>query len=167
MINIIKMVYLFYLTHTNGWWNWTLDLREPFTQSQAPAIYCFPSLNNSEFTNSNSTFDNLSVLKICHNDEECHSVVRCQFHQHFTSSIFIWKSIEQLFCTYHLGLYFFGARKLARRKEIGAKAARKMLVILTTIGCVPTENFQTISSINLFFQLELLFWWRLSFQVYA
>ena len=40
---------------------------------------------------------------------------RCQFHQHFTSSFFIRKSFEQLFCTYSLGLYFFGARILAQK----------------------------------------------------
>ena len=34
-------------------------------------------------------------------------------------------SLEQLFCTYGLGLYFFW------QKEIGSKAARKMLVKLT------------------------------------
>ena len=37
----------------------------------------------------------------------------CQFHQHFTSSFFIQKLFEQLFCTYILGLYFLGTRKLA------------------------------------------------------
>ena len=40
---------------------------------------------------------------------------RCQFHQHFTSSFFVQKSFEQLFCTYGLGLYFFGQRKLAQK----------------------------------------------------
>ena len=40
---------------------------------------------------------------------------RCQFHQHFTCSFFIWKSFKKLFCTYCLGLYFFGGRKLAQK----------------------------------------------------
>ena len=40
---------------------------------------------------------------------------RCQFHQHFMSSFFVGKSFEQLFCTYNLGLYLFGARKSAQK----------------------------------------------------
>ena len=40
--------------------------------------------------------------------------IRYQFHQHFTSSFFIRKSFKQLFCTYGLGLYFFGKRKLVQ-----------------------------------------------------
>ena len=40
---------------------------------------------------------------------------RCQFHQHFTSSFFVRKALEQLFCTYIVGLNFFGARKLAQK----------------------------------------------------
>ena len=40
---------------------------------------------------------------------------RCQFHQHFTSIFFVQKSFEHLFCTYILGLYSFGARKLAQK----------------------------------------------------
>ena len=40
---------------------------------------------------------------------------RCQFHQHFTSSVFVRKSFEQLFCSYGLGLYFVGARILAQK----------------------------------------------------
>ena len=39
----------------------------------------------------------------------------CQFHQYFTISFFIQKSFEQFFCTYILGLYFFGARKLTQK----------------------------------------------------
>ena len=38
----------------------------------------------------------------------------CQFHQHFTSSFFVGKCFEKLFCTYIVGLYFFVARKLAQ-----------------------------------------------------
>ena len=52
--------------------------------------------------------------------------IRCQFHQHFTSSFFVQKSFEQLFCTYGLGLYF-----CFWQKETGAKSACKMLVKLT------------------------------------
>ena len=47
-----------------------------------------------------------------------------QFHQLFMSSFFKWKSFEQLFCTYLLGLYFLA-------KGNGAKAAQKKLVKLT------------------------------------
>ena len=43
------------------------------------------------------------------------SITRCQFHQRSTSSFFVQKSFEQLFCTYILGLYFFGTRKLAQK----------------------------------------------------
>ena len=52
---------------------------------------------------------------------------RCQFHQHSTSSFFVQKSIEQLFCTYSLGLYFLP-------KGNWRKAAGKMLVKLTPGG---------------------------------
>ena len=41
-----------------------------------------------------------------------------QFHQHFTSSFLLQKSFEQLFCTYGLGLYFFGTRKWAQMLNI-------------------------------------------------
>ena len=40
---------------------------------------------------------------------------RCQFYPHFTSSIFVQKSFEQLFSTYISGLYLFAARKLAQK----------------------------------------------------
>ena len=40
---------------------------------------------------------------------------RGQFHQHSTSSFFVWKFLEQLFCTYIVGLYFFGVRKLGQK----------------------------------------------------
>ena len=45
----------------------------------------------------------------------CLFLSRCQFHQHFMRSFFVQKSFEQLFCTYGLGLYFFGERKLAQK----------------------------------------------------
>jgi hypothetical protein len=53
-----------------------------------------------------------------------------QFHQHFVRSFFIRKFRVQLFCTYILVQHFFC------RKDIGAKAALKMLVKLTH-----TNNF--------------------------
>jgi len=35
---------------------------------------------------------------------------RCQFHQHFSSSFFIWKCFVQLFSNYSLALYLFVKR---------------------------------------------------------
>ena len=63
------------------------------------------------------------VVSAARSDDDCQSnrlvvykvIFRCQFHQHFTSSFFVRKSFEQLFCTYGLGLYFFGARILAQK----------------------------------------------------
>ncbi len=52
---------------------------------------------------------------------------RSQFHQPFTHGFFVRKFCAKLFCTYILGLKFFGARILAL-------CAHKMLVKLTTIG---------------------------------
>ena len=43
------------------------------------------------------------------------SLARCQFHQHLTSSFFVQKSLEQLFWTNIVGLYFFGVRKLTQK----------------------------------------------------
>jgi hypothetical protein len=51
---------------------------------------------------------------------------RCQFHQHFMSRFFVLKLFVQLFCTCILGFNLFW------RKEIGRKAALKMLMKLTT-----------------------------------
>jgi hypothetical protein len=39
---------------------------------------------------------------------------RSQFHQHFTHGFFVQKSYTQLFCTYSLDLYVFGARMPAQ-----------------------------------------------------
>jgi hypothetical protein len=54
-------------------------------------------------------------------------VARFQFHQHFTSNFVIQKCFGQLFSTnsYQMFVIFW-------RKEIGTKAAHKMLVKLTT-----------------------------------
>jgi hypothetical protein len=38
-----------------------------------------------------------------------------QFHQHFTHNFFVQKFHTQFFCTYSLGLYFFGARISAQK----------------------------------------------------
>ena len=52
---------------------------------------------------------------------------RCQFHQDFTSSFFVHKCFSQLLCAYIICFFF-----ISWRKEIGAKAACKLLVKLTT-----------------------------------
>ena len=52
---------------------------------------------------------------------------RCQFHQYFTSSFFIWKCFETAFL--YLGLRFV----YFCQKKIGAKAAGKMLMKLTQV----------------------------------
>ena len=52
-----------------------------------------------------------------------------QFHQHFTRTFFVRKSFEQLFCTYSVGLYFFGARILAQK-----------LLVNTLIKLTPGHN---------------------------
>jgi hypothetical protein len=51
---------------------------------------------------------------------------RCQFHQHFMRSFFVWKLYVQIFCTWSMALYFFGKRKLVEKLFL------KMLVKLTT-----------------------------------
>ena len=66
------------------------------------------SINNCNnltetWTTSTMTTAGTSALK---------TLTRGQFHQHFMSSFFVWKSFEQLFCTYVLGLYIFVERKL-------------------------------------------------------
>ncbi len=52
----------------------------------------------------------------------------CQFHQYFTNSFFVWT----LFCTAFMCLQFEFVN--FRQKDFGAKAAHKMLVILTPGG---------------------------------
>ena len=66
-----------------------------------------------------------SVKDLNHLDQHCTTLT--QIHQHFTSSFFVRKYFMQLLCAYSLGLKFFW------QKEIGAKAAHKMLVKLTTM----------------------------------
>jgi len=58
---------------------------------------------------------------------------RCQFHQHFTLTFFVQKCFAQLYSYYSLVLGFFW------RKDIGEKAARKMLMKLT-IGKKKKKN---------------------------
>jgi len=55
--------------------------------------------------------------------------VRCQFHQHFKLAFFIQKCFVQLFSSYSLASNFL-------RKNIGAKADRRMLMKLTIGSCV-------------------------------
>ncbi len=45
----------------------------------------------------------------------CVGEVRCQFHQYFSSSFFVWKFFAQLLCAYKLGLQFFGERILVQK----------------------------------------------------
>ena len=51
------------------------------------------------------------------NVSQCTNVLsfRGQFCQHFTTSFFVQKCFEQLFCTYSSALYFFGKRILAKK----------------------------------------------------
>jgi len=46
------------------------------------------------------------------------SPTRCQFHQHFTRSFFVWKCFAQLFSCYNLALKFFVKRLLVRKSCI-------------------------------------------------
>ncbi len=54
-------------------------------------------------------------------------------HQHFTSSFFVRKSFEQLFCTYGVDLYFFGERKLAQKQHV--KCWWNLLQVCTAPDC--------------------------------
>ena len=60
----------------------------------------------------------------------------------FYKQLFYTKVLRAAFCTDGLGLYFFW------QKEIGAKAARKMLVKLTpnhVLRFVENQSFQTLN----------------------
>jgi hypothetical protein len=53
---------------------------------------------------------------------------RCQFHQHFTRSFLVQRFRAKLF------LYLHNRLELFRRKNIGSKAAHKILAKLTTVN---------------------------------
>ncbi len=63
---------------------------------------------------------------------------RCQFHQHFMSTFYIWKCLTQIFSNHSFGFFNFC------QKNKRAKAARKMLVKLTkglpTSSATPTRT---------------------------
>jgi hypothetical protein len=60
--------------------------------------------------------ENFSIYLSARNLKIANKVIRCQFHQHFTSSFFVRKLHKQLFCTYIIGLYFF-AREYWRKSR--------------------------------------------------
>ncbi len=62
------------------------------------------------------------------------SHTRSQFHQHFARSFFVWKFCKQLFLYLHFRFKFF------YRKNMGVKAALKMLVKLTP-GVYHTKQY--------------------------
>jgi len=84
-------------------------------------------------TRENKTF----VQKICtYNVDEID--YRCQFQQHFTRAFFNWKCFgHTAFLYLHFGFVIFW------RKNIGAKAARKMMLMkLTIVQHVGMEPFK-------------------------
>ena len=70
------------------------------------------------------------------------------FHQHFMISFIIWKSFEQLFWTYGLGLCFFGKRKLAQ----------KLMLVKLTVGG-PPRYYISLWFKNIFFKAPKVFFW--------
>ena len=85
-----------------------------------------------------SLYNSENILEIFYAQEDKKSI-RCQFHQHFTSSFFIRKSFEQLFCTYIVGFYFFW------RKEIDGEIDQRNVYV---------ERKRKLKRVNLFFSLQ-------------
>ena len=95
------------------WWNWPQVFASGVGNQWLNS--CLTLISSSSFFQSQrKRFDN-GTKAFSRIVRMAYSLSRCQFHQHFMSSFFIQKSFEQFFCTYILGLYFFGKRKLAQK----------------------------------------------------
>ena len=119
---------------------------------------------------------NFVSLEICKNRgmQSCLRIspplASCLFQQHFTSSVFVCKCcFAQHLCTYSLGFVSFS------QKEIGAKAARKMLENWIEVSISPTFYEQLLCTKDLLYlqsvlhfvgqnklakKLIIIFWWN-------
>ncbi len=67
--------------------------------------------------------------------DNSHDITCGQFHQHFIHGFFVRKCLEQIFCTYILGLYFFG------KKVAAPKLLLKCWWISSTFKCAIAQGF--------------------------